>query len=198
MTFNPYDYAAGAHSSDAGVDLGAPAPSEADCDAATYSLATEFRSAFGKHPAGVAIVTTMRPAGPVGVLVSSIASVSAVPAVVSLSISDASNAGQGLLLSSDVAVHLLTAADAELARLFARRNREPADEAGVWAGEAEGVPLLKTHGAVLFGRIGLRQRAGSAVLLTVDVHEIRLPQGDHPGALVHYDRRWHQLPPLAP
>ena len=60
-----------------------PAPTSA------HELANDLATAFRGYPAGVAILTTMGAAGPEGLTVSSLASVSVVPAVVSVSLGNA-------------------------------------------------------------------------------------------------------------
>ena len=49
-------------------------------------LTEGFKSAFGQHPAGIAIITVAGPEGPVGLTASSVSSISADPPILGLSL----------------------------------------------------------------------------------------------------------------
>ncbi len=151
--------------------------------------AASFKGAFRRYPAGVSIITGLSCENPVGILVSSLTSVSAEPAIVGLSISDLSQAGQAVLRSERVVVHLLAGPDQELAEAFAMKPRPPID----WRRDALGRPVLATHGARLGGRIRHTTHAGTATLVSVDIEDVTPADAGADEALVHFGRRWFRL-----
>ncbi|MDA8438584.1 MAG: flavin reductase [Propionibacterium sp.] len=156
---------------------------------AGVSAGTAMRGAFRAYATGVAIATAVVEGRRVGVLVSSLVSVSVSPPVVSVSLSDASFAAQEVLVADRIAVHMLTGADRGLADWFAR-PRPVADEPE-WVDTVAGEARLATHGPVLSGSVADRVRAGSATVMFVTVDRVDEPLDDDPLALVHVDRHWH-------
>ena len=161
-------------------------------DRGEVTVGAAMRAAFRGHATSVAIATTLAGGIPVGVLVSSLVSVSVAPPVVMLSLSDASFAAQEVLRGSRVAIHMLTAGDRELADWFARPR--PATEQPPWAVDGQDVPLLDVHGPILVGTVSDRVRAGSATVVFVTVEHVDPARVHDPMALVHVDRHWHLVP----
>ncbi len=151
-----------------------------------------LRGAFRAYATGVAIATAEVEGRRVGVLVSSLVSVSVAPPVVSISLSDASFAAQEVLAGDRIAIHMLTGADRELADWFARPR--PAADEPEWLDTIAGEARLATHGPVLSGSVDDRVRAGSATVVFVTVDRVDEPLDDDPLALVHVDRHWHLVP----
>ncbi len=156
------------------------------------TVAADLRGAFRAYPTGVAIATTEVDGRPVGVLVSSLVSVSVAPPVVSISLSDSSFAAQEVLGGNRVTIHLLTGSDRDLADWFARPR--PAGDEPRWLAGTPGLARLPTHGPVLSGTVSDRVRAGSATVVFVTVDQVEPPASDDPLALVHVDRHWHLVP----
>src|SRR6476659_4568964 len=81
-----------------------------------------FKAAFRMHPAGIAVVTADDGNGPVAMTVSSLFSVSAVPALLVFSASALSSSTSTIRAAETVVVHMLTDDDLDLARLCATRG----------------------------------------------------------------------------
>lgn len=154
--------------------------------------AVSFKQAFRRFPAGCAIVTGLSDGRPIGILVSSLTSVSAEPAIVVMSVSDDSYAGRAVLGEGGVVVHLLTAPDQPLAEVFAQRSSSR--DGVAWGTDTHGRPTLPTHGPRLGGRVLATARAGSAILVTIGIDEVAPADELAEDALVHFDRHWFNLP----
>ena len=163
-----------------------PAPTSA------HELANDLATAFRGYPAGVAILTTMGAAGPEGLTVSSLASVSVVPAVVSVSLGNGSTTLAILTEESRVIVHMLDADRADLADDFAVPGAD--HFAGTeWAPSAEGAPRLEMQGPILHGFVQSMTDTGSATLIAVTIDRIEAGNRHAPG-LVRMARGWHEIP----
>lgn len=157
-----------------------------------HELANDLATAFRGHPAGVAILTTMGVAGPEGLTVSSLASVSVVPAVVSVSLGHDSTTLAALTEGSRVIVHMLDADRAGLANDFAVPGAD--HFAGIaWRPSAEGAPRLETPGFVLHGFVQSMTDTGSATLIAVTIDRIEAGNCHAPG-LVRMARGWYEIP----
>lgn len=158
-------------------------------------LAAGFRNAFSGHPAGVAVITAAGPRGPVGMTASSVVSVAVAPPVLSYSLASNRGSAGALLGAGTVAVHLLTEAHEELARLFAG----PGDRFGpatAWERAPTGEPLLAGAGTILRCRVLSRTPVAGSTLVAAQVIDIiGTGTGGGLGPLVHYRRGYHRLAP---
>src|SRR5262245_45192125 len=93
-----------------------------------------FRQVFRRHAAGVAVVTTDAGRGPAGVTVTSLASLSAELPLLCFGIAATASTWPHLRDAGTAVVHLLGAAQTELARTFAT------------SGTGRGAPLLYHDG----------------------------------------------------
>ncbi|MDJ0357239.1 flavin reductase family protein [Paenarthrobacter sp. PH39-S1] len=160
-------------------------------------VAANFKAAFGNHPAGVAIVTARGVAGPVGLTASSVASVSAEPPVLSFSLSSRTGSAAEIAAAETFVVHLLTADNLALARIFARSSSGSSGSGRFtgtmnWKWLETGEPLLLDASRALRCRVLSRTPAGDSVLIAASVLDI------HYGAavgspLVYHSRTFHAL-----
>ncbi|MBP2413844.1 flavin reductase (DIM6/NTAB) family NADH-FMN oxidoreductase RutF [Arthrobacter stackebrandtii] len=155
-------------------------------------LTSDFKSAFGGHPAGVAVITAGSPTGPVGITASSVASVSAEPPLLAFSLAAQSGSAAALAVAETVVVHLLTTADLELARVFADSRSERFTGTMAWTRLPGGEPLLSHHGFALRCKILSRTPAGGSLLLAAEVVEIVTPEAAGE-PLVYHSRNFHAL-----
>jgi flavin reductase (DIM6/NTAB) family NADH-FMN oxidoreductase RutF len=101
------------------------------------------RQIFGQHVSNVAVITTCQRGTPVGVLVSSLASISTEPPVISFSISATSWAWSALEQADHIGVHLLASGQEELATRFSPDQTAGGFQAALpWRPGPHGVPLL--------------------------------------------------------
>lgn len=158
----------------------------------TPGLTSDFKAAFGGHPAGVSIITADSATGPVGITASSVASVSADPPLLAFSLAASSGSAAAIAVADSVVVHLLTTGDLELARTFATSATERFTGSMVWTRLKTGEPLLMHGGYALRCKILSRTPAGGSLLLAAEVEEIIVP--DATGEpLVYHSRAFHWL-----
>ncbi|CAO5235646.1 flavin reductase family protein [Frankia sp. AgKG'84/4] len=163
-----------------------PAPGSANIDGEL------FRTVFRGHPAGVAIITADAGAGPVGFTATSLSSLSAEPPMVVFAISASASAWPHLRTAGTFVVNLLSSAQADVARRFARSGIDRFAAPTRWSTLATGEPLLEGGRAWLRCAARPPIEAGDHYLVVGLV----LDAGTDPGAapLIYHDREFHVLP----
>jgi len=156
------------------------------------SMTQDFKTAFGGHPAGVAIITAGSVTGPVGITASSVASVSAEPPVLAFSLAAQTGSAAAIAVADTVIVHLLTTDDLDLARTFASPTTERFTAAMDWIALETGEPLLRHGGYALRTRILSRTDVGNSLLLAAAVEDIIAP-ASLGAPLVYHQRSYHGL-----
>jgi flavin reductase (DIM6/NTAB) family NADH-FMN oxidoreductase RutF len=156
----------------------------------------DLRRVFRRHAAGIAVITTTHRRRPVGLLVTSLASVSAAPPLVSFNVSLSSSSWPAIEQNDDLGIHVLAAGQSELATLFARSGADRFGPATAWQPGPRDVPLLEGCVSWSLARVQQRVYAGDHVivvarLLRVETHEERRP-------LVYYDGGYHHAVPAPP
>ncbi|MGF3054993.1 flavin reductase family protein [Microbacterium sp. YY-01] len=162
-----------------------------DQQEAEETLDAKFKAAFRHHPAGVALVTAQTPRGPVGLTLSSVASVSADPAVLVFSVTRATGSAGGVLHAPSMLVHFLNHDQAELAEAFARTGAPRFTPEQQWQELPTGEPYLASARAALRCRIRQTVAVGGSALILADVLDV-LP-GRVSDALLYHDRRFDRL-----
>ncbi len=150
-----------------------------------------FRQVFRRHAAGVAVVTVDAGQGPAGVTVTSLASLSAEPPLLSFSISATASTWPHLRDAGTAVVHLLGAGHTELARTFATSGIDRFAAPTRWRRLPTGEPLL--DGAAGWLRITIEHRhpAGGSHLVIGRVEAAGLAETH--GALLYHDGTYHAL-----
>lgn len=153
-----------------------PPAQPADTEATPASHQAKFRDAFRDHPAGVAIITATVDDEPVGVTVSSLASLSLEPLAVSFSLMKSTGSAGKLLRADSLLIHLLTAGQADVAASFAGSGAPKfAPEQG-WETTSHGEPLLPSARTIFRARIAGRLPSGDATLVAANIVDVY----DHP------------------
>ncbi|MFC9518899.1 flavin reductase family protein [Nocardiaceae bacterium NPDC056970] len=153
-------------------------------------LSDGFRRAFRGHPAGVAIITAQGATGPVGITSSSVASISADPAVLGFSLHALRGSAAEIAAAESILVHLLTADNVALARRFAAAGSTRFDVDTSWSTLGSGEPFLHGTGTVLRCTPLTRTEVGPALVVAAAVDEIH--DADSLAApLVYQDRTYH-------
>ncbi|BCN44751.1 flavin reductase family protein [Prescottella equi] len=153
-------------------------------------LGEDFRRAFRGYPAGVAIITAQGAAGPVGITSSSVASISADPAVLGFSLQALRGSAAEIAVASSVLVHLLTADNVALARRFAASGSTRFGVDTAWSTLGSGEPLLHDTGTVLRCTPLTRTEVGQALVVTAAVTEIHDAES-LAAPLVYQNRSYH-------
>jgi len=123
-----------------------------------------FRALLRRHAAGVVVVTAPgRP--PAGFTATSFTSVSLEPPLVSFCIANQASARRAVEAAPVVAVHLLGADQAPVARVFATRGIDRLAAHGAWTVGPQGVPLLDSVEARVVCRVVRRMPAGDHTIV---------------------------------
>jgi flavin reductase (DIM6/NTAB) family NADH-FMN oxidoreductase RutF len=150
----------------------------------------ELRAAFRRHAAGVAIVTTASPSGPIGFTATSVASVSAEPPLVSFNISRTASSWPAVSRARYVGVHVLGAHQEVLAQRFARSGEDRFAEPTRWTPGPRRVPVLDDCPAWLVAAVEQRVPAGDHLIVVARVlhaggeRSVREPLVYHDGAFL--------------
>jgi flavin reductase (DIM6/NTAB) family NADH-FMN oxidoreductase RutF len=160
--------------------------------------ADRFKSAFRLHPAGVAVVTADPGGQPVAMTVSSLASVSTEPPMLTFSASALSSSTPALERAETVVVHMLGNEQLWLAQLGATSGIDRFADTSVWARLPTGEPVFPSVYAWLRGRVVQRIVAGNSVICVVHIIEASVPEqgqlvDDPSRPLVYHARTWHDL-----
>lgn len=154
--------------------------------------ADEFKAAFRNHPAGVAVITADSGHGPVGLTATSVFSVSAEPPLLVFSVSSESSSAPTILEADTVVVHLLGAAQLDLATLCATSGIDRFADTSIWDRLITGEPYFPAADGWIRGRVVQRMEAGNSTV--VAVHALQSNISEAPSApLVYHSRTWHTL-----
>ncbi|AZM63680.1 MULTISPECIES: flavin reductase family protein [unclassified Streptomyces] len=150
-----------------------------------------LRSVFRRHAAGVAVITARGHRGPVGFTATSLASVSAVPPMLSFGIGTGGSSWPVIATSDHVGVHLLGEHQQELAATFARSGADRFGPATAWREGPEGVPVLDGVPAWMVCEVVARVPAGDHRIVVAEVL-LGDPSG-HGRPLVYHQGRFRAL-----
>ncbi|MGY0388829.1 flavin reductase family protein [Nocardioides sp. WG-D5] len=159
------------------------------------TLTDQFKAGFRRYPTGVAVVATSTDTGPVGATVSSVASVSANPPMLSFSVSRSGRSGPALTASDRLAVHVLTDSQADVAAAFADRTAPRFTVAQGWTLQHGEPPVLDDAAASFYGQVVRVVPAGEAWLVLLEIDAVSLDETAEP--LLHHDRHYWSLGPSA-
>jgi flavin reductase (DIM6/NTAB) family NADH-FMN oxidoreductase RutF len=160
----------------------------------------EFKAAFRNHPAGVAVITADAGEGPVALTATSVFSVSVAPPLLVFSISELSSSTPTIRRSETVVVHLLGAAQLDIAKLGATSGIDRFADTSIWERLPTGEPYFPAAHAWIRGRVVNTMEAGGSTVVAVQALETKAPAADDPSAdaataepLVYHNRTWHRL-----
>jgi flavin reductase (DIM6/NTAB) family NADH-FMN oxidoreductase RutF len=151
-----------------------------------------FRALLRRHAAAVVVVTAPGEP-PVGFTATSFTSVSLDPPLVSFSLARSASAWPAVTRAGIVAVHVLTAAQEQVARTFATRGIDRFAAHGSWSTGPEGVPLLDGVLAQLVCRVVQRVEAGDHTIVLASPEEGRHHDDHTVTPLVYHDGRYANL-----
>jgi flavin reductase (DIM6/NTAB) family NADH-FMN oxidoreductase RutF len=151
-------------------------------------------NALRMHAAGVALVTTETPEGPVGLTISSLSSVSVRPRVLMFSFTHRNGAAGAILDADRFVVHLLRAANAGIARNFGGPHGVRSAQDQHWARLPSGEPYLPSAAYAIRCTHRDRLTVGESRIIVADVVRVRRCTPGPP--LVYCDRDFHTLTAL--
>lgn len=156
-----------------------------------FEAGEALKQAFRDHPAGVAVITAQTPEGPVGLTVSSIASVAVDPPALSFSVTRATGSAGGVLHADSFLVHLLDSRHVAIAQSFAVTGAERFTPEQGWTALPTGEPYLPNVRAALRCRALHQLEVGSSVIIVAGVLDAHF--GETAAPMSYVDRRFHAL-----
>jgi len=151
-----------------------------------------LKALFRDHPAGVAVVTTDGPDGPVAMTASSLFSVSVAPPLVVFSASALSSSTPALLAADTVVVHLIDSESVDIAILGATSNIDRFANPDQWSRLPGGEPYYLKPSKRFRAKVVNTLDAGAATLIVLEVLEGWVEErSTHP--LVYHSRAWHTI-----
>lgn len=145
-----------------------------------------FKSAFRRHAAGVAVVTAIAPDGdPVGLTVTSLASLAAVPPLATFNMARVATAWPAMTVGNRVAIHMLSARTRNVAAIMA------GDHAARFAGDhwypgPHGLPIVRGATVWVVGRIIEVHPVHHNAVIVVEIEHGELGEPDD--ALLYHER----------
>jgi flavin reductase (DIM6/NTAB) family NADH-FMN oxidoreductase RutF len=147
-----------------------------------------FKQTFRRHAAGVAAITSVGPDGnPVGFTATSLASLAAVPPLVTFNMARVASAWPAMTVGNYVAIHTLGPRSRHQAEKLAADNavRFVGDH---WTEGPHGVPVLKDVTAWMIGRVLEVHPVHNNAVVIVQIEEGAL--GDEDDALLYHERSY--------
>jgi flavin reductase (DIM6/NTAB) family NADH-FMN oxidoreductase RutF len=154
--------------------------------------ANAFKGVFRRHPAGVAVITTVIDGQPVGFTATSVISVSADPPLLAFSVDSASSAWRALASAETLVVNFLSAAQVEVSARFATSGIDRFATTD-WFPLPSGEPVLVGSAAWVRGEVVQRTPVGRSFLVSVLALESDVPAEVPSGPLVYHDRSYHGI-----
>ncbi|MEE4350761.1 MAG: flavin reductase family protein [Pacificimonas sp.] len=154
----------------------------------------EFRQAMAQLAAAVTIVTTNGEAGPYGLTMSAVCSVSDEPPTLLICVNRQSGANAVIRANGRFCVNVLREEAAEIATLFATHGVDTNDRfsEGHWEEAPGGSPVLGDAAASFECTVTQTLEAGTHSIFIGTVEALRTAAA--PGALVYHRRAFHDLP----
>jgi flavin reductase (DIM6/NTAB) family NADH-FMN oxidoreductase RutF len=147
-----------------------------------------FKQTFRRHAAGVAAITSLAPDGsPVGFTATSLASLAAVPPLVTFNMARVASAWPAITVGNHVAIHTLGPRSRHQAERLAADNsvRFVGDH---WTPGPHGVPVLNDVTAWMVGRIIEVHPVHNNAVVVVQIEDGQL--GDEDDALLYHERTY--------
>jgi flavin reductase (DIM6/NTAB) family NADH-FMN oxidoreductase RutF len=157
-------------------------------DATPPSDLEAFKQTFRRHAAGVAAITSLAPDGtPVGFTATSVASLAAVPPLVTFNMARIASAWPAMTVSNRLAIHTLGPRSRHLAEKLAADNavRFVGDH---WSPGPHGVPILSGVTAWMVGRIIEVHPVHNNAVIVVQIEDGALGEPDD--ALLYHERTY--------
>jgi len=149
-----------------------------------------FKQAFRRHAAGVAAVTSLSPDGvPVGFTATSVASLAAVPPLVTFNMAQVSSAWPAMTVGNHVAIHTLGPRTQHLAAKLAADN-SVRFQGEHWAPGPYGVPILGEVTSWMLGAIVEVHPVHNNAVVVVQVETGALGPEDE--ALLYHERAYQK------
>jgi flavin reductase (DIM6/NTAB) family NADH-FMN oxidoreductase RutF len=147
-----------------------------------------LKSAFRRHAAGVAIITSLDDAGsPVGFTATSLASLAAVPPLATFNMAQVASAWPAMTVGNRVVIHMLSPRTRHLAQRMAA-DHTARFKGGHWHPGPHGLPVIEGATAWIVGRIieVLRVHSNAVIVVQIEAGEL----GEPDQALLYHERAY--------
>lgn len=155
----------------------------------------EFRTAFRHFPAGVSVITADIGDGPVGMTVSSLASVSIDPPSVVFSASPFSSSTKTLKKAETIVIHLLSRDHVDVAKICATKNVDKFNSGVEWDRLPTGEPFFTNVASWMRAKVINQININDSTLFILEIIDGENVDNDnifhHP--LVYANQEWHEL-----
>jgi len=159
-------------------------------DNSTSPQTEAFKQAFRRHAAGVAAVTSLAPDGkPVGFTATSLASLAAVPPLVTFNMAQVSSAWPAMTVGNKVAIHTLGPRTQHLAAKLAADNAVRFDGEH-WVPGPYGVPILEGVTSWMLGSVLEVHPVHNNAIVVVQIEIGELGAEDE--ALLYHERAYQR------
>jgi len=159
-------------------------------DNSTSPQTEAFKQAFRRHAAGVAAVTSLAPDGkPVGFTATSLASLAAVPPLVTFNMAQVSSAWAAMTVGNKVAIHTLGPRTQHLAAKLAADNAVRFDGEH-WVPGPYGVPILEGVTSWMLGSVLEVHPVHNNAIVVVQIEIGELGAEDE--ALLYHERTYQR------
>jgi flavin reductase (DIM6/NTAB) family NADH-FMN oxidoreductase RutF len=166
----------------ASPDHGSSVPDSADSTNSAEDTAAEFRTAFRRHPTGVALITARVDGADVGITVSSIASLSVDPPAVAFSLSKPDGSAGAILKADSYLIHFLSEHQAAVAYEFSRTGGDRFTDDQSWTTAPGGEPLLSDALAVMRAHTLDTIKVGDSTLVAAEITSVTRGADGHSDA----------------
>ena len=147
-----------------------------------------FKSAFRRHASGVAVITALAPDGrPVGLTVTSLASLAAVPPMASFNIAQVATAWPAMTVGNRLGIHMLSTRTRPIAQRMAGDHAARFD-GDHWESGPFGLPIIKDATAWVVGRIVTVHEVHNNAVVVVEIEDGTLGEPDD--ALLYHERAY--------
>jgi flavin reductase (DIM6/NTAB) family NADH-FMN oxidoreductase RutF len=151
----------------------------------------ELRRVFRRHAAAVGVITASHQGAPVGLLVTSLASVSPSPPLISFNVARASSSWPALETVDPIGMHVLGAEQEALARRFARKGVDRFSAPTSWRVGPHDIPVLDGVAAWAVAAIEQRVDVGDHVIVVARL--LHADARDDADPLVHHNGEYRQV-----
>lgn len=156
-----------------------------------FQAGDALKQAFRDHPAGVGVISAQTPDGPVGLTLSSIASVSVDPAALMFSVTRATGSAGGVLHADTFVLHLLDSRHSELAQAFAVSGSQRFTAEQGWDVLPTGEPYLPAARVALRCRALHKIEVGPSVVVIAGVLDAHF--GDDAAPMIYLNRTFREI-----
>jgi flavin reductase len=159
------------------------------------AIGQDFKNAMARLAGGVGVAACWNGEVPTGLLVSSIAALSADPPRLLFCVQKTARAHDALFHARDCSLNILAEGDRDEAEAFSSTDRTPERfNPETWRLDGASPPRHRSPLVCIVGAIGHRMDAGTHSVFVLNVREAAAREAP---PLVYFDRRYASLRPLA-